>query len=49
MDTAGLDLITHESLTPDTDSAAKIAISLWVGRDRRPATSDELTYQEEVA
>ena len=49
MDTAGLDLVTQESLTPDTDSAAKIAISLWVGRDRRPATTDELIAQEEVA
>jgi SAM-dependent methyltransferase len=49
MDTAGLDVITHESLTPDTDSAAKIAISLWVGRDRRPAVGDEPPYEEEVA
>jgi ubiquinone/menaquinone biosynthesis C-methylase UbiE len=49
MDTAGLDLITHESLTPEPDSAAKIAISLWVGRDRRPQANDELDYQEAVA
>ena len=49
MDSAGLDLITHESLTAEADSAAKIAISLWVGRDRRPQTTDELTYQEAVA
>jgi ubiquinone/menaquinone biosynthesis C-methylase UbiE/DNA-binding transcriptional ArsR family regulator len=49
MHTAGLDLVTHESLTPEADSTAKIAISLWVGRDRRPEGNATLAFHEEVA
>ena len=49
MSTSGLDLIDHVRLTPDSDTAGKIAISLWVGRDRRPDTADDIAYEEEVA
>jgi ubiquinone/menaquinone biosynthesis C-methylase UbiE/DNA-binding transcriptional ArsR family regulator len=42
MDTAGLDLIVDESLVPDNEVAGKIAISLWVGRDRRDAGNQNL-------
>ncbi|MGH9134048.1 MAG: ArsR/SmtB family transcription factor [Ilumatobacteraceae bacterium] len=48
MDTAGLDVITHECLAPEDGSPGKIAISLWVGRDRRDA-STTLDLGQEVA
>jgi ubiquinone/menaquinone biosynthesis C-methylase UbiE len=35
MKAAGLDLVLHESLAPEPMSDGKIAVSLWLGRDRR--------------
>ena len=39
MTAAGLDLVMHRSLTPEPGSERKIAVSLWLGRDRRSAKS----------
>ncbi|HXF89388.1 MAG TPA: metalloregulator ArsR/SmtB family transcription factor [Xanthobacteraceae bacterium] len=39
MTAAGLDLVMHRSLAPEPDSEGKIAVSLWLGRDRRAARS----------
>jgi ubiquinone/menaquinone biosynthesis C-methylase UbiE len=39
MDAAGLDPIHHQTLAPEPGAGAKIAISLWVGRDRRGAAA----------
>jgi ubiquinone/menaquinone biosynthesis C-methylase UbiE/DNA-binding transcriptional ArsR family regulator len=39
MTAAGLELVTHRSLTPEPGSERKIAVSLWLGRDRRAAKS----------
>jgi ubiquinone/menaquinone biosynthesis C-methylase UbiE/DNA-binding transcriptional ArsR family regulator len=36
---AGLELVMHRSLSPDPDSDGKIAVSLWLGRDKRAAKS----------
>ncbi len=38
MTAAGLELVMHRSLAPEPDSEGKIAVSLWLGRDRRAAT-----------
>ena len=35
MTAAGLDMILHRSLPPEPGSDGKIAVSLWLGRDRR--------------
>jgi ubiquinone/menaquinone biosynthesis C-methylase UbiE len=35
MSAAGLDLILHRSLPPEPGSDGRIAVSLWLGRDRR--------------
>jgi ubiquinone/menaquinone biosynthesis C-methylase UbiE/DNA-binding HxlR family transcriptional regulator len=35
MKAAGLDVVMHKSLPPEPDSEGKIAVSLWLGRDRR--------------
>jgi ubiquinone/menaquinone biosynthesis C-methylase UbiE/DNA-binding transcriptional ArsR family regulator len=35
MTAAGLDLALHRSLAPEPGSEGKIAVSLWLGRDRR--------------
>ena len=35
MTAAGLDMILHRSLPPEPGSEGKIAVSLWLGRDRR--------------
>ncbi|MGE3150689.1 MAG: class I SAM-dependent methyltransferase, partial [Pseudorhodoplanes sp.] len=37
MTAAGLDLAMHRSIQPDKGSDGKIAVSLWLGRDRRKA------------
>jgi ubiquinone/menaquinone biosynthesis C-methylase UbiE len=39
MSAAGLDLVMHRSLTPEPGSDRKIAVSLWLGRDRHAAKS----------
>jgi ubiquinone/menaquinone biosynthesis C-methylase UbiE/DNA-binding transcriptional ArsR family regulator len=39
MAAAGLDLVMHRSLPPDPGSDGKIAVSLWLGRDRRSEKS----------
>jgi ubiquinone/menaquinone biosynthesis C-methylase UbiE/DNA-binding transcriptional ArsR family regulator len=39
MAAAGLELVMHRSLAPEPDSEGKIAVSLWLGRDRRVAAS----------
>jgi hypothetical protein len=35
MRAAGLDLVLERSLSPEPASDGKIAVSLWLGRDRR--------------
>ena len=45
MKAAGLDVPLQTSLAPEPGSAGKIAVSLWLGRDRRfvlaqPATQE---------
>lgn len=37
MSAAGLDVVSHRSLAPEAGSEGKIAVSLWLGRDRRIA------------
>jgi ubiquinone/menaquinone biosynthesis C-methylase UbiE/DNA-binding transcriptional ArsR family regulator len=37
MAAAGLDMTMHRSLSPEPSSDGKIAVSLWLGRDRRAA------------
>jgi ubiquinone/menaquinone biosynthesis C-methylase UbiE len=37
MDGAGLDMTLHRSLAPEPGSEGKIAVSLWLARDRRAA------------
>lgn len=37
---AGLDLVLHSSLPPEQDSEGKIAVSLWLGSDPRPALAE---------
>ena len=37
MSAAGLDMTLHRSLPPEPGSEGKIAVSLWLGRDRRAA------------
>jgi ubiquinone/menaquinone biosynthesis C-methylase UbiE len=50
MGAAGLDLVSHTSLPPEADSAGKIAVSLWLGRDRRAALASPAAETErEVA
>ena len=39
MTAAGLELTMHRSLPPEPGSEGKIAVSLWLGRDRRAANS----------
>jgi ubiquinone/menaquinone biosynthesis C-methylase UbiE len=39
MGAAGLELVMHRSLPPEPGSDGKIAVSLWLGRDRRAAKS----------
>jgi len=39
MTAAGLELALHRSLPPEPGSEGKIAVSLWLGRDRRAAKS----------
>lgn len=39
MAAAGLELAMHHSLPPEPGSEGKIAVSLWLGRDRRTAQS----------
>ena len=39
MTAAGLELVMHRSLPPEPDSDGKIAVSLWLGRDKRAAKS----------
>jgi ubiquinone/menaquinone biosynthesis C-methylase UbiE/DNA-binding transcriptional ArsR family regulator len=39
MSAAGLDVLMHTSLPPEPGSEGKIAVSLWLGRDRRVAKS----------
>ena len=39
MAAAGLELTMHRSLPPEPGSEGKIAVSLWLGRDRRAAKS----------
>ena len=39
MAAAGLELTMHRSLAPEPGSDGKIAVSLWLGRDRRTAKS----------
>lgn len=47
MTAAGLDVVAHESLPPEAGTEGKIAVSLWLGRDRRPALA--APTQREVA
>jgi ubiquinone/menaquinone biosynthesis C-methylase UbiE/DNA-binding transcriptional ArsR family regulator len=35
MSAAGLDIVMHKSLPPEPGSEGKIAVSIWLGRDRR--------------
>jgi ubiquinone/menaquinone biosynthesis C-methylase UbiE len=44
---AGLDVVAQQTLTPDRSSDGKIAVSLWLGRDRRMLMAD--TPEREVA
>jgi ubiquinone/menaquinone biosynthesis C-methylase UbiE len=37
---AGLDVVEHKTLAPDSGSAGKIAVSLWLGRDPRVALAE---------
>jgi ubiquinone/menaquinone biosynthesis C-methylase UbiE len=37
---AGLDVVAQQTLTPDRNSDGKIAVSLWLGRDRRLLVAD---------
>jgi ubiquinone/menaquinone biosynthesis C-methylase UbiE len=37
---AGLDVVAQQTLTPDRNSDGKIAVSLWLGRDRRMLVAD---------
>jgi SAM-dependent methyltransferase len=37
MTAAGLDLVLHKTLSPEPGSEGQIAVSLWLGRDRRIA------------
>jgi ubiquinone/menaquinone biosynthesis C-methylase UbiE/DNA-binding transcriptional ArsR family regulator len=37
MSAAGLEMVMHRSLAPEPGSEGKIAVSLWLGRDRRSA------------
>jgi ubiquinone/menaquinone biosynthesis C-methylase UbiE len=37
---AGLDLVHQQTIAPDEGSSGKIAVSLWVGRDRRIAIAE---------
>jgi ubiquinone/menaquinone biosynthesis C-methylase UbiE len=37
---AGLDLVEHMTLAPEPDSAGKVAVSLWLGRDPRIALAE---------
>ena len=37
---AGLDFIAQKSLEPERGSPGKIAVSLWLGRDRRLAVAE---------
>src|SRR5262249_47910613 len=39
MTAAGLEVISHRSLQPEPGSEGKIAVSLWLGRDRRAVKS----------
>src|SRR5215470_9420191 len=40
MAAAGLDVVAHRTLPPDTDSDGKIAVSLWLARDPRLLLAD---------
>ena len=47
MTAAGLDVVRHDTLAPDAGSDGKIAVSLWLARDRRMAMAE--TPAREVA
>jgi SAM-dependent methyltransferase len=44
---AGLDVVAQNTLPPDRNSDGKIAVSLWLGRDRRLLVAD--SSEREVA
>jgi ubiquinone/menaquinone biosynthesis C-methylase UbiE/DNA-binding transcriptional ArsR family regulator len=45
MTSAGLDLVSQSDLTPEPGSEAKIAVSLWLGRDKRIAVAEPATRE----
>lgn len=49
MAAAGLDVVRHESLPPEPGSEGRIAVSLWLGRDRRTLIADPASLAREVA
>ena len=42
MSVAGLDMTMHRSLAPEPDSAGRIAVSLWLGRDPRVRAANDV-------
>jgi SAM-dependent methyltransferase len=42
MAAAGLDVTMHRSLAPDPNSDGKIAVSLWLGHDRRVRVANDV-------
>jgi ubiquinone/menaquinone biosynthesis C-methylase UbiE/DNA-binding transcriptional ArsR family regulator len=45
MEAAGLELTLHQSLAPGTDCLGRIAVSLWLGRDRRLVVAEPARRQ----
>ena len=45
MEAAGLEVALHESLAPPADCQGRIAVSLWLGRDRRLAVAQPACKQ----
>jgi hypothetical protein len=45
MEAAGLEVALHESLAPPADCQGRIAVSLWLGRDRRLAVAQPARKQ----
>ncbi|MFL6798176.1 MAG: ArsR/SmtB family transcription factor [Xanthobacteraceae bacterium] len=46
---AGLDVVLQRDLAPESASPGKIAVSLWLGRDRRIALAEPVLAAREVA
>jgi hypothetical protein len=45
MNAAGLDVVAQGTLAPGAGPQAKIAVSLWLGRDRRLALAEPATLE----